>query len=62
MLSVDLFANEDADANVIISETQIWTTQGAEVCGMNEACFSNTTWGCVPLHAGGREGAVGRGR
>ena len=31
VLSVDLFANEDADANVVISETQSWTTQGEEV-------------------------------
>ena len=32
VLSVDLFANEDADANVVISETQSWTVQGDEVC------------------------------
>ena len=31
VLSVDLFANEDADANVVIAETQSWTVQGEEV-------------------------------
>lgn len=32
VLSVDLFANEEADANVVVSETESWTKQGEEVC------------------------------
>ena len=28
LLSVDLFANEDADVNVVVSETESWTKQG----------------------------------
>lgn len=31
VLSVDLFANEDADVNVVVSETESWTKQGEEV-------------------------------
>ena len=29
--SVDLFANEDADANIVVTATDSWTQQGEEV-------------------------------
>ena len=31
VLSIDLFANEEADANVIVAATDSWTQQGEEV-------------------------------
>lgn len=64
MLSVDLFANEDADANVVISETQSWTAQGEEVGSRKPAWFvTMLSVGVVCVHVtGSREGAGSCGR
>ncbi|CAI8029476.1 Dihydropteridine reductase [Geodia barretti] len=56
VLSVDLFANEDADANVVISETQSWTTQGEEVAGKVQSVVGDDKLDAVVCVAGGWAG------
>ena len=62
MLSVDLFANETADANIVVSETESWTKQGEEVKERQRESKRGRGEGRRELEGrreGGREGREG---
>lgn len=43
--SIDLFANEEAEANVVLQNTESWTAQGSEVGGaMGGASDQSSSW------------------
>lgn len=63
-MSVDLFPNEDAHANVIITKTDAWTEQETEVVGKVEEALKEEKLDAILCVAGGWAGgnAASRGK
>lgn len=55
-MSVDLFPNEDANANIIITKTDVWTEQETEVGGKIEEALKEEKLDAILCVAGGWAG------
>jgi hypothetical protein len=50
---VDLLANEQADANVVVSSTESWEGQGLEVCSVGRSAVLVLELPVVCVFSGG---------
>ncbi|XP_019849430.1 PREDICTED: dihydropteridine reductase-like isoform X2 [Amphimedon queenslandica] len=54
--SIDLFANEEADVNILITETESWTKQSEQVCGKVGEVLGDSKVDSILCVAGGWAG------